>query len=265
MTWKSMANRRPSPMDRAQFLKPLRTSRSLASEIVARVTGEIESGRLAAGSKLPTEQEMAAAMGVSRTVVREAVAALKAQGLVITRQGLGAYVATDAHRPFRIESSEGVSLADIINIMELRAAIEVEAAALAAVRASKAQLRALTGDLQAIDTAIDKGEGAIAEDFALHQAIAAATGNPQFSGFLTFLGRHVIPRQSVRIAQQSVEDQRAYLVAIQAEHRRIVEALQRRDAAAAGAAMRAHLDKALDRYRKLSGTARARQVLPVRS
>jgi DNA-binding FadR family transcriptional regulator len=243
-------------MDKAPFLKPLKSSRSLAAEIVARISGEIESGRLVAGSKLPTEQEMAAAMGVSRTVVREAVAALKAEGLVITRQGLGAYVAAQTSRPFRIEMPDGVSIEDVINIMELRAAIEVEAAALAADRASRAQLQALSGHLEAIDAAIEKGEGAIAEDFALHQAIAAASGNPQFAGFLNFLGQHVIPRQSVRVAQQSPQDQRAYLETIQAEHRRIVEALQRRDAAEARAAMRAHLDKALGRYRKLSSAGR---------
>lgn len=239
-------------MSKTQLLRPLRTSRSLAAALVARITGEIESGRYAAGAKLPTEQEMAAAMGVSRTVVREAVAALKADGLVVTRQGAGAYVANDANRPFRIDSAQALSLGDLVNIMELRLAIEVEAAALAAERASKAQRRALGGRLDAIDAAIEKGEGAIDEDFALHRAIAAATGNAQFAGLLTFLGRHVIPRQSVRIAQQSPENQRVYLTSIQAEHRGIVEAIQNREPAAARSAMREHLERSLQRYRKFA-------------
>ena len=58
------------------------------------------------GAQLPTEQELIAATGVSRTVVREAVAALRAEGLVITRQGVGAFVADNARRPFRIDVDE---------------------------------------------------------------------------------------------------------------------------------------------------------------
>ena len=60
-----------------------------------RIAGEIRSGRLAPGARLPTEQELMGAMGVSRTVVREAVAALRAEGLVTTRQGSGAFVAAE--------------------------------------------------------------------------------------------------------------------------------------------------------------------------
>ncbi len=84
---------------------------------------------------------MAAAMGVSRTVVREAVAALKADGLVMTRQGAGAFVTADTQRSFRIDPSGLVSLDDVVGIMELRSAVEVEAAALAADRANKAHHR----------------------------------------------------------------------------------------------------------------------------
>src|SRR5262245_18639373 len=69
--------------------QPLSAPRSLASELVARLTDDITSGKIPPGSRLPTEQELIAATGVSRTVVREAVAALRADGLVVTRQGVG--------------------------------------------------------------------------------------------------------------------------------------------------------------------------------
>jgi DNA-binding FadR family transcriptional regulator len=200
---------------------------------------------------------MASAMGVSRTVVREAVAALKADGLVITRQGAGAFVAADTQRPFRIDPAGLVSLDDVIGIMELRMAIEVEAAALAASRASEAQLRELDGLLAAIDAAIEKGDGAVNEDFALHRAIAAAAGNKHFAEFLSFLGHHIIPRQTVRMAQHGLNDQRTYLTAIQDEHRRIVEAIQRYDVSAARKAMRSHLNRSLQRYRRLGRGAPA--------
>jgi len=78
---------------------------------------------------------MVAAMGVSRTVVREAVAALRADGLVVTRQGAGAFVAPDAERrPFRLALDGLPSIGAVLEIMELRASVEVEAAGLAASR-----------------------------------------------------------------------------------------------------------------------------------
>jgi GntR family transcriptional regulator, transcriptional repressor for pyruvate dehydrogenase complex len=74
-------------------LGPLAAPRSLTHVLIERLTAQITSGELAPGAQLPTEQELIAATGVSRTVVREAVAALRAEGLVITRQGVGAFVA----------------------------------------------------------------------------------------------------------------------------------------------------------------------------
>jgi DNA-binding FadR family transcriptional regulator len=73
-----------------------------SQELTQKLTAEIRSGRLSPGAQLPTEQEMSAATGVSRTVVREAISALRAEGLVVTRQGPGAFVTTDVQRrPFR--------------------------------------------------------------------------------------------------------------------------------------------------------------------
>ena len=163
-------------------MRPLRPARNLTEEVVARIAGEIRSGRLAPGARLPTEQELMAAMGVSRTVVREAVAALRAEGLVTTRQGSGAFVAADASRvPFRIDPDGLSSIGDVLDVMELRLAIEVEAAALAAERITPEQLAPIAQALRAIEAAIDRGEGAINEDFAFHRAIADAPGNPQFA------------------------------------------------------------------------------------
>src|SRR6266550_9628992 len=87
-------------------IRPLPAPRSLTGELVARLTEDITSGKIAAGSQLPTEQALIAATGVSRTVVREAVAALRAEGLVITRQGVGAFVTANPRRPFRLEGGE---------------------------------------------------------------------------------------------------------------------------------------------------------------
>ena len=236
----------------AAILAPLGPPKNRTAEVVDRLAAEIGGGRLKPGARLPTEQEMMAALGVSRTVVREAVAALRAQGLVTTRQGLGAFVASDPQRrPFRIDPEGLQSIEAVIDLMELRMSVEIETAGLAAERATAKQIRGIGRALGAMDRAIARGEAAIDEDYLFHRAIADATGNAQFSRFLEYLGRFIIPRQTVRVSGG-----RAYLDAFQDEHRAIHDAIRKHDSAAARAAMRQHLTKSRERYRKLAATSK---------
>jgi DNA-binding FadR family transcriptional regulator len=240
------------------MLRPVRPPLRLTREIAERIADEIATARLPPGAKLPTEQEMVTAMGVSRTVIREAVAALRAQGLIVTRQGAGAYVAADAdRRPFQLAIDGLPSIAEVLDVMELRASVEVEAAGLAAERAAPVARRRVASALKAIDAALDRGESAIAEDFAFHRAIAAATGNPQFAHFLEYLGRFIIPRQSIRVAAHRPEGQRAYLETFQREHAAIAAAIAERDVDAAREAMRLHLANSQTRYRRLAAETEA--------
>lgn len=214
---------------------------------------EIRSGRLPAGRRLPTEQELTRSSGASRTVVREAVAALRAEGLVITQQGRGSFVAQDAQRaPFRLDAHRLRSLVEVVQVMELRRAVEIESAGLAAERASAAQLKILIRACDAIDKAAKRGQSAADEDLAFHRSVAEATGNPQFVRFLQFLGHHVIPRARIGALQPRIGGQRTYLAAIQKEHRLVLDAISKRDPQAARRAMRSHLTRALERYRSLA-------------
>jgi DNA-binding FadR family transcriptional regulator len=231
-------------------LTPVGQTGSLVLETGRRIAADITAGRLPPGARLPTEQELMAAMGVSRTVIREAVAALRAEGLIATRQGIGSFVAElSPHALFRLEPGQSQTLADALHIMELRTAVETEAAGLAAERATPAQRRAIRRALTAIDTAIKRGETAIAEDFAFHAAITDATNNPQFRKFLDFLGRFIIPRASVRIRALNL---RAYLMTFQQEHRAIAAAIDAKSVEPAREAMRTHLSNSRQRYRALA-------------
>jgi low temperature requirement protein LtrA len=104
----------------------------------------------------------------------------------------------------------------------------------------------------AIEQAIARGESAIDEDFAFHHAIASATANPQFTGILQYLGRFIIPRQTVRVSAGAAEERRGYLETIQAEHRAIVDAVRTHAVQKARAAMRNHLLHSRKRYQKLA-------------
>src|SRR5437763_11683009 len=150
-------------------IRPLAAARKLSRGLFDQLAEEIKSGRLGPGERLPTEQELTRAAGVSRTVVREAVAALRAEGLVITRQGVGAFVSAEPQRaPFRLEPERLESLEDILNFMELRLGVEIESAGLAAERATKAGVRAIGAALEAIDEAIAAERSAVDEDLGFH-------------------------------------------------------------------------------------------------
>jgi len=218
--------------------------------VVERLAAEIANGRLAPGARLPTEQEMTAALGVSRTVVREAVAALRADGLVVTRQGIGAFVPENARRPLRIEFDRLSPLRAVLDVMELRTGIEIEAAGLAAERGTPAQVRKIVDCLDAVSAAIKRGEDAVAQDFALHCSIADATGNPQFRRFLEHLGSFIIPRETIRGGPGMPK--RKYGETFQQEHRDIVQAIRAGAVTQARAAMRRHLLNSRKRYQRLA-------------
>jgi len=233
-------------------IRPLATEHKLSRQLFEQLAGEIRSGRLAPGERLPTEQALTRAARVSRTVVREAVAALRAEGLVITRQGVGAFVSADPERaPFRIEPEQLESLDNTLNVMELRLGVEIESAGLAAERATKSRVRAIGAALHALEQAIEAERSAVDEDIGFHRAIAQATGNPEFPRFLQFIGRHLIPRRTVSGLPERMGGQRAYLALIQEEHRRIYDAIAAGEPKAAREAMRRHLTRSLERYRAL--------------
>jgi GntR family transcriptional repressor for pyruvate dehydrogenase complex len=253
--------RRPASVIPARLLTlftPLAPPRNLTAEVAGRIADEIARGRFVPGDRLPTEQEMMAAMGVSRTVIREAVSALRAEGLVVTRQGLGAFVAADRQRqPFRISPDDVASVADVLDVMELRTAVETETAGLAAERGSQAQRRAVARAGGAIEQARERGETAIDEDAAFHLAIARASANPQFVRLLEYLGRFIIPRHAIRAEPDRLSDQLAYMRTFQEEHWAINSAIQNRDPAAARLAMRTHLMNSRVRYRALADAAKS--------
>ena len=233
------------------LLQPIEAPRGLSAEIVERLTADITSGKLLPGSRLPTEQEMIAATGVSRTVIREAVAALRADKLVVSRQGIGTFVTENVRRPFRVDFDETSSLRDVLNVMELRTGVEVEAAGLAAERASASQVRKIADRFAAVKSAIDKGENAVEQDFAFHCEIAEATGNPQFKGFLEYLGRFIIPRQTVW-GRTAPLLSRGNLAVFQREHEQILSAIRSGSVAKARAAMQRHLGNSRLRHQKLA-------------
>lgn len=237
---------------------PLRKSRPLALELVDALGARIRDERYPTGAQLPTEAEIVAEFGVSRTVVREALSKLQASGLVQTRHGIGTFVVGlgDA-APFRVAPEQLATLQDVIAVLELRIAIETEAAALAAQRRDAAQLARMREALDAFAVAVDEGRDAIGPDFQFHQEIARATGNVRFVDLMSALGTGAIPRARLRSAVERSDEQKAYLQRVNVEHESILDAIAAGDAEAARAAMRTHLANSRERRRRAAAAARS--------
>ena len=220
----------------------------LTAQISAAILSRIAAGGFAPGSRLPTEQDLSAEFGVSRTVVREAISRLKSEGLVTTRQGAGAFVATDKlGTPFRIDPDSVDSCESIVEILELRLAVESEAAALAAERATRAQVQEIRAALDAVRKAFERGDDGVGEDLAFHGAIARATGNRKYLEFAQFLERYV--RKQIQITGGRAA-RASRITQTQREHERLVEAIAVRDADAARAAAREHFRKGIVRIQR---------------
>ncbi|WP_250527238.1 FadR/GntR family transcriptional regulator [Caballeronia sp. GAWG2-1] len=235
----------------------LRRSRNLTEEVVAELSERIRSGALQPGDKLPTESEIMAQLGVSRTVVRESISRLQAGRLVRTRHGIGTFVleATD-HDRFQIEAAGDLTVRDVMAILELRISLEAEAAGLAAMRRSEENLKHMRHALDEFERHIAEGTGnAVAADVAFHLELAKATGNRYFHSILSQLGNTIIPRTRVNSAALAHNDPGSYLDRVNREHEDIYDAIERRDPEAARAAMRMHLSNSRERLRRSQETA----------
>lgn len=228
-----------------------RRPRTLALGLVEALGERIRDGRLAPGDKLPTEAAVMAEFGVSRTVVREAISKLQAGGMVETRHGIGTFVVgVGDGSAFRIEPQQLGTLRDVIAVLELRIGIESEAAGLAAMRRTEANLAAMRAAVDAFAAAVEEGRDAVAADFQFHSEIARATQNEHFAGLMATLGAQIIPRARLEPADAIDPQRQAYLRRVNAEHESIVDAIAAQDAEAARAAMRTHLANSRERRRR---------------
>jgi GntR family transcriptional repressor for pyruvate dehydrogenase complex len=217
---------------------------SLADSVAGRIRADITSGNYAKGDKLPTERVLSEKYGVSRPIIREAIGSLKRDGLVATRQGLGAFVIETKEVAFRLAGVDLTDALDVQNVIELLMAVESAATALAAERRSEKQLQEIERRLNAIQSAFDNGEAGVEEDLAFHREIVDACGNPHFLEMSDFLESHV--RNFIRKARASTL-RNALLEQVQTEHVAIYNAIAKADPQEARLAAEDHLRGAANR------------------
>jgi GntR family transcriptional regulator, transcriptional repressor for pyruvate dehydrogenase complex len=140
--------------------------------------------RLGAGDRLPTERELAQHLGISRATVREALKRWEGAGLVESRQGSGTFLrvaVAPGMRHLTLTLPSAGDLPGLFHTLEVRRALEAEAAALCAVRAGTAELALIEERLEAMEAAFHARDGMSAvEDWEFHQTILRSSGNPLF-------------------------------------------------------------------------------------
>ena len=151
------------------------TRTNLTDSAADSLRAEIVSGRWAVGERIPNETALTDLLSVSRGTVREAVRALVSQGLLDTRQGSGTYVRSAVDPSAVLDRVKRAGLRDQ---WETRAALDAEAARLAALRHTPADLVKMRRLLEARGTVADGGhEAFIRRDIAFHKAVVGASGN----------------------------------------------------------------------------------------
>jgi len=234
----------PGPAD----FRPLAAAPNLAEQVATALRERIAAAVYAPNARLPSEAALAAQFGVSRTVVREAVSRLKSDGLLASRQGSGLFVRADALlQPLRIDAVAARTEISVLQITELRRAIEAEAAALAAQRRDKTDVAAMRAALKEIDRAVRRGEDGVTDDVRFHRLIAAAGRNPYFISVLAFLGQYL--DGATRVTRANEARRADFAAAVKLEHAAVLEAIISGDAYAARRAAARHMDNAARRIR----------------
>ncbi|QEQ20954.1 FadR family transcriptional regulator [Achromobacter xylosoxidans] len=212
---------------------------TLVDQVIAALRKEIAEGRFAPASRLPAEQELARTLGCSRPVIREAVSQLKADGVLVTTKGVGAYVAANpAGSVFRLPRGD-TSAKDLAQLFELRFWMETAAAEAAALRRKTADLARMRDALKRMERHAGDYPAASKADVDFHAAIAGSTQNAYLVAFSGFIEGHLLKaremgwQNSARLAGGPRPAQQ--------EHLRLFDAIQAKDPDAARQAAAAHL------------------------
>jgi len=233
-------DQRPPLLAAKPNYRAVRTSR-LFEQIVEQVEESIFSGQIKPGDQLPAERDLAQRFGVSRTAVREAIKALREKGLVEAFSGRGTFVTNGTSQAIRqtlglmVRFNQEGSL----HLAELRQMLEPEIAARAATRIDEQLLGTMHEAVAMMDVSLHDPDAYVEADLDFHLALAEAVGNPLILSLLDSIV-DVLREQRSRIFKVDGGPERG-----QFHHKKILAAIEKRDAEGARAAMRAHLKQVL--------------------
>ena len=218
---------------------------ALSDQVASAIQAEIRASKLVGGDKLPTEAMLVQQFAVSRTVIREAISRLKSLGLVQTRQGSGAFVKAAGFEPLQFDVGSAVSKRAVVQMVEVRRALEAEVAALAAQRRTPSHIKRIQQAANALGKAVTLGGDGVDEDVALHRAFADAAQNPFLISTLDYLRQFLCG--ATRVTRANEARRADFVRQVQEEHLTIIKAIELGDPAKGRAAATRHMDNAIKR------------------
>jgi len=222
----------------------------LPNEVVRSLLSAIDSGRLKPGDKIPTEHVLSKQFGVARTVVREAISLLKHDRVIVSKQGVGAFVSDPGKRSaFRIGAACFEKRKQLLELLELRTGAQAEASALAARKRTAEDLEDIEKSLKAMSESLSLGadgaEPRADAELTFYRAITAASGNSQYIEFIGMIENRLMENlRSVMVKNARAAE---WGDAVLSEHGAVFAALRDGDAEAARDATRAHFERAARR------------------
>lgn len=231
------------------FGSPLQQTR-LYEQVSERIRNLIIDEALRPAERLPSERDLAAQLGVSRIVIREALKYLSAQGLVEVKQGSGTYVKRLSSE--HVIDSIGLYLRfrrsdkAFANLLEVRRSLEVDIAALAAERATEEDLAAMQAAIEQMAAHVGDPEQFAKHDLVFHSALAAATGNEIYGLLLIPITDLLL---DFRIAAYLYDTEEAIQGGL-THHRKVLEQVKAGDSDGAREAMNDHLEQAQNLFEK---------------
>lgn len=232
-------------------LKPIKPKR-ISDQVFEQLRELIFRGELKPGEQIMPERELADALGVSRTSVRDAIRKLVVMGFLEQKQGQGTFVrGNDAIRKSPLAVAMENQDASLTDLLEVRMGLETNAAALAALRADEKDIHFLEKSLKELEDQVRKGELGNEADVSFHMAITYATKNPVqiylmkiFFDFL-FIG--------IRENLRHLYEEPSNIDQIFDQHVAIIKAIKNRDAEGAFDAMKEHITFVMDFFKRLNG------------
>lgn len=224
----------------------------LYERIVSQIEEHVVAGTLKAGDQLPSENELAKQFAVSRTAVREAIKALREKRLVEVHPGRGTFITNGMPDAMRHSLSMLMKFGQpngSASLVEVREILEPEIAALAASRITEEDIAAMREAVEIMDTALEDVDRFVEADLDFHLALAEATQNPVIpllmDSIIDFLREH---RKRIGLAEGGLRRG-------QSHHKKILDAVMRRDSQAARQSMQDHLEQVRQDLEALTNNA----------
>ncbi len=231
-------------------IKPIQPQR-ISDQVFEQIRELIFRGKLKPGEKLMTERELAQAMNVSRTAIRDAVQRLSAMGLIVRKQGQGTFVKSYDPEPTNplVKAMEEQN-ATLNHLLEVRMGLECNAASMAARRADESDINSMNQSMEEMRREIASGRLGTQADTAFHMAIAYAAKNPLhiliMRNFYDYLTHNI--RENLESLYQEAENTRIILN----QHQNILTAIMARDGDSALEAMKTHIRFVMDFFKEKS-------------